>query len=214
VQSTALTFHTIAGTNPAGQPLAITNTGYAVLNWTATESGNGATFAPLSITSGRLSPQSSSTMQVNPSVATLPPGTLNTTITIADSDAGTTVMSQKVQVTVVIQGQAEISISPSNFHLDASSTNPTSQTVAIKNTGTAPLNWSTSVHMDTPVGGTWLSVDTASGTLAPGASQNIVVSCDNTGLTKGDSYQGTILISDSDAGTTVTSQTVYLTCFP
>ncbi len=214
VQSTALTFHTIAGTNPTGQQLAITNTGNAVLNWAATESGNGATFAPLSIISGHLSPQSSSTIQVNPSVANLSPGTQNTTITIADSDASTTVVSQKVQVTVIIQGQAAISISPSNFHLDASSTNPTSQTVAIKNTGTAPLNWSASVHMDTPVGGTWLSVDTASGTLAVGASQNIVVSCDNTGLTAGDSYQGTILISDSDTGTTVASQTVYLTFFP
>ncbi len=214
VQSTALTFHTIAGNNPTGQQFAITNTGNATLNWTATESGNGATFAPLSIASGHLSPQSSSTIQVNPSVAALAPGTQNTTITIADSDAGTTVASQKVQVAVIIQGQAEISISPPNFYLDSNGTNPRTQTVTLTNTGTAALNWTTTIHMDTPAGGTWLSVDTASGTLPVGASKDIVVSCDATGLTAGNSYQGTIQISDSDTGTTVTSQTVYLTFFP
>ncbi len=210
VQSTSLTFQTTSHNNPVGQPLAITNTGNAVLNWTATESGNGATFAPLSVTSGSLLPQSSRTIEVNPSVAALPPGTLKTTITIADSDAGTTVVSQQVQVMVNIQGQAEITISPPNLNLDTSSAGSNTQTVTIKNTGTAPLHWSASIQMDTPVGGTWLSVDTTSGTLVPETSKNIVVSCDSTGLTKGVAYQGTIVISDS-TDTTVSPQTVYLT---
>ncbi|GAC1588096.1 MAG: hypothetical protein NVS4B1_32010 [Ktedonobacteraceae bacterium] len=215
VQSTALTFQTTWHNDPLGQTLTITNTGNAVLNWTATESGNGATFAPLSVTNGSLSPQNSSTITVSPSVANQPPGTLNTTITIADSDAGTTVVSQKIQVTVIIHSQAAISTSPVNFSLtQINSTNPSVQTVAIINTGTATLNWSATVRMDAPVGGTWLSIDTASGTLAPGASRNIVVSCNSTGLTKGVSYSGIIQISDSDTGTTVAPQTVYLTFFP
>ena len=191
----------------------ITNTGNAVLNWTATESGNGATFAPLSSTKGNVSPQNSSTIQINPSVATLSPGTLNTTITIQDSDAGTTVASQKVQVTINIQGQAEIAVTPSNPRVDAGDTNPTTQTVSLTNTGTATLNWSASVSTN-PVGGTWLSVDTSSGTLAAGASTDITISCDDTGLTTGSEYQGTVLISDSDTGTDVASQKVSVSFFP
>ncbi len=210
VQSTALTFQTTSGSDPSGQLLAFTNTGNAVLNWTATESGDGATFAPLSITSGSLSPQNSTLMEIYPTVSNHPPGTLKTTITIADSDVGTTVMSQKIQVTVIIQGQASISASPTNISLSARGTKPTTRTVTITNTGTAPLNWSTFVHIDAPIGGTWLSINTPSGTLVPGASKNIVVSCSNTGLPRGVTYQGSIQIIDSDAGTTVTPQMVYL----
>ena len=214
VTSTALAFQTTWHHNPVSQSLVITNTGNAVLNWTASESGNGASFAPLSITTGNLAPQASNTIQINPNVANLPPGTLNTTITIADSDAGTSVASQKVQVTVVIQGQAEISITPPNLSMDANGTNPKTQTVVLTNTGTAALNWSASVFMDAPAGGTWLSVDTASGSLAPGESKNIIISCNSTGLTTGVSYPGRVQISDSDTRTIVSPQTVYLTFFP
>ena len=214
VQNTALTFQTAWHNNPVGQSLTITNSGNADLHWVATESGTGATFAPLSLASGSLPPLSSKLIEVNPSVASSPPGTLNTTITIADSDAGTTVASRTVPVTVIIQSQAEISTVPANISLTASGTNPSTQTFAITNTGTAPLNWTANVHMDVPTGGTWLSVDTTSGTLAPGASKNITVSCDSTGLTKGVYYSGTILITDSDTNTVVAPQTVYLSFFP
>ena len=214
VQSNALTFQTTYGNDPIGQLLAITNTGNAVLNWSATESGDGATFIPLSSTGGTVQPQNSVLVEVNPSVSKHEAGTLQTTITIADSDAGTTVMSQKVQVTVVIQSQPAISASPTNLNITANGTNPSTQTITLTNTGTASLNWSAAIHMDAPTGGTWLSINTASGILAPGASTTIVVSCDGTGLPKGVSYAGTIQIIDSDTGTTVTPQIVYLTFFP
>ncbi len=215
VQNTALTFQTAWHNNPVGQSLTITNTGNAALHWVATESGTGAIFAPLSLASGSLPPLSSKFIEVNPSVATASPGVQKTTITIADSDAGTTVASQTVQVTVIIQSQAEISIRPPNISLTPNGTNPSTQTFAITNSGTAPLNWTASVQMDVPTtGGTWLSVDTSSGILAPGESKTITVSCDSTGLTKGVYYSGTILITDSDTGTAVASQTVYLSFFP
>lgn len=214
VQSTTLTFQTTQGTNPIGQMLTITNTGNAMLNWMARESGNGATFAPLSVYSGSIPPQARTFVEVNPSVSASPAGTLKTTITIADSDVGTTVVSQNIAVTVVILSEAAISALPSNFNLTATGTTPTTHIVTITNTGTAPLNWNALVRMEVPVGGTWLSVDTPSGTLAPGASKNIVVSCDGTGLPKGSAFQGSIQIVDSDTGTVVPPQTVYLTFFP
>lgn len=211
VQPGALNFQTNLHTNPVGQSLTITNTGNGVLHWVASESGNGASFAPLSVSSGTISPQGSSVIQVNPSVSTLGPGTLKTTITIADSDAGTTVGSQQVPVTINIQSQAEISTSPVNFSVTTGATTPMTQTVTIMNTGTATLNWSAAIHTDD--GGTWLSVNTTSGSLAPGASQNIIVSCDSTGLTKSKIYQGSIIINDSDTGTNVSPSTVYLSFF-
>ncbi|GAC1406165.1 MAG: hypothetical protein NVSMB49_25700 [Ktedonobacteraceae bacterium] len=214
VQSTALTFQTTQGTNPVGQLLTIINTGNAILNWIATESDNGETFAPLSAYSGSIPPQAHTVVEVNPSVSASAAGTLKSTLTIADSDAGTTVVSQSIAVTVVIQSEAAISASPSNFSLTATGTTPTTQTVTITNTGSAQLNWNALVRMEVPIGGTWLSVDTPSGTLAPGASKNIVVSCDGTGLPKGSSFPGSIQIVDSDTGTAVAAQTVYLTFFP
>ena len=95
-----------------------------------------------------------------------------------------------------------------NFSLSASSTGPATQTITIKNTGNAQLNWTATLHTDD--GGTWLSLDINSGTLAAGASQTITVSCDSTGLNTGTTYQGTIQISDSDTGTKVTPATIYL----
>ncbi len=214
VQSNALTFQTTYGNDPPAQMLAVTNTGNAVLNWNATESGDGATSVSLSTMNGSLSPQESTLLEISPTVSTHKAGTLQTTLTIMDSDAGTTVVSQKVQITVVIQGQAAIAASPLNLKVVSSGTNPTTQIVTLTNVGSDTLNWSAVIHMDAHVGGTWLSLDTTSGALAPGASIPITISCNSTGLSKGTSYQGTIQFIDSDKGTPVVPQTVSLTFLP
>ncbi|GAC1392630.1 MAG: hypothetical protein NVS4B11_15550 [Ktedonobacteraceae bacterium] len=211
VQNTSLIFQTAQKTDPVGQWLTITNTGNAILNWMATESGNGAIFAPLSVYSGSISAKTSAIVEINPSVSTYPAETLTTTITIADKDVGTTVVSQKIPVTVTIQSQAAITASPTNSNLTVSGTTPSTQTVTITNSGTAPLNWVAAVRTDPSGAGGWLSIDTPSGTLAPGASKTIVMSCDGTNLQKGASFSGSVQISDSDTGTTVTSQTIYVT---
>ena len=214
VQSNALTFQTIYGNDPDAQMLAVTNTGNATLRWNATESGDGATFLPLLTTSGSLAPQGSVLLEISPAVSTYKPQTLQTTLTIADSDAGTTVVSQKVQITVVIQGQAAITASPSDITVTPGGTNPTTQSVTLTNSGNAPLDWSAILHIDAPVGGTWLSVDTTSGVLAPGESATLTISCDSTGLSKGTAYTSTIQFIDSDKGTPVAPQTVTITFSP
>lgn len=239
LQTSSLNFTTPQGSNPTPQDFTITNTGNAVLNWNATESGNGETFAPLSPKSGSLAPQANAVISVSPSVANDGPSTLTTTITIADSDSGTSVASQKLTLTITIQSQAAIGIAPqTNFNLDT--TNNT-QAVTITNSGTATLNWTSAVSVNTantttsgtlgatatvtgtgtpasggssgtpiPTNGPWLSVDIPSGTLAPGQSVVIHIACNGTGLTPG-TYQGQITISDSDVGTTVTPRTIYVT---
>ncbi len=211
VRNTILIFQSEQGTNPIGQLLTITNTGNAPLNWSASESGDGGIFAPLSQSSGTLLPQAHTFIEVDPVTATYGAGTLTTVLTIADSDVGTTVASQKIPITITIQSQAAIATSPSNIGLDMSGPNTNTQTVTISNIGSAPLNWTLSVHMDEPVGGTWLVVSNTSGTLAAGTSKDILVTCVGKGLQKGMSYSGLLLISDSDTGTTVSSRTVYIT---
>lgn len=214
VETTALTFQTAQGTDPGGQFLTITNTGNALLNWSASESGNGATFAPLTLYSGSLMPQAHTDIEVNPRVSTSKAAILATTITFTDSDIGTTVASQKVPVTITIQSQAAIAAFPSNFSLDTSGPGSNTQVVTISNTGTAPLNWVSSVHVDEPAGGTWLGMSATSGKLAPGASTTVTVTCSSTGLLKGTYYSGSIQISSSDVSTTVTPQTVYVSFYP
>lgn len=213
IQSTSLTFQTVQKTDPIGQWLTITNTGNAPLNWSATDSGNGAAFLSLSQSSGSISPQTHTMIEVSPKTSMYNAGTLTTTITFADSDVGTTVGSQKIPVTIVVQSQAAIAVSPSNFNLNTSGPNTNMQTVTITNTGSALLNWMVSIHTDAPIGVSWLSVNTVSGTLAPGASKTILVNCSSAGLQKGTSYSGSIQISDSDSGTAVLPQMLYVTFY-
>jgi hypothetical protein len=73
--------------------------------------------------------------------------------------------------------------------------------LTITNTGSQPLNWT--LHSDAA----WLSFDLTDGTLDPGTSVAVTVTCDSNTLGKG-TFPASIVISDSDAGTPVTSQTV------
>ena len=99
-----LNFSTPLGANPSPQSFMMRNIGNATLNWVITEDQNGATFAPVSPTSGSLAPAQSTTITVTPSVAQASVGTLTTNITIADSDAGSKVAKQRIRVNIVVKG--------------------------------------------------------------------------------------------------------------
>ena len=241
IQNAGLNFTTAQGTNPISQDFTITNTGNATLNWSATESGNGATFAPLSLSSGSLAPQANAVISVSPIVASYGPITLTSTVTIADSDARSTVASQKLPLTITITSQAEIGVSPqTNFQLDT--TNNT-QAVTITDSGTATLNWTAAIQADTPATGTSGAVGTvipgtvtvtvtpistgSAGTPIPTNGPWLSVDTASGTLTAGQNatihiicngtgltpgtYQGQITLSDSDAGTAVPPRTIYVT---
>ncbi len=201
-QST-LSFATMKGANPATQQFTITNSGNATLNWGVTEDQNGKTFVPVSPTTGSLAPTKSTVVTVSPSVLQANGGTLNALITIFDSDTGTKVVSQKVNVSIVVTDQAVIGVSTNALPPFAHTSQLTSstQTLTITNTGSQPLNWK--VHADA----TWLSFNLTSGTLDAGASAVVTVTCDSSTLTTG-TYPASIVVSDSDTGTQVASQTV------
>ncbi len=207
VQTSALTFTTYMGQNPAPQTLTFSNTGNAPLHWVATEDGNGATFAPLSLNAGTLAAGTSATLTVTPNVVTAVPGALVTTITLADSDTGTTVISQKIPITVNILNQANITLSSNNLTINNTATTPhTSTVLQISNTGSVTLNWTAAPLPSAP----WLSVDVTSGSVAPGNNAVVNVQCDSSQLTPG-TYTAILTISDSDANTPVQSQNVQIT---
>jgi hypothetical protein len=205
VSQNALNFSTILGSNPAAQTLTLTNSGNAVLNWTASEAQNGASFAPVSPTSGSLNPTQSVTITIAPNVIQQSAGTLSTTLTIADSDSGTKVASQQVAVTIAIKDQAQIALSQSSMTYSQAAAIPTStQLLIINNTGSQPLNWTVQSSA------AWLTADVSSGTIVPGGNALLNVQADSTGLTPG-TYTATLQVSDSDANTPVASQSVTVT---
>lgn len=197
-----MNFSTLAGTNPGSQAFTITNTGNATLNWGISEDQSGATFAPLSATSGSLAPTKSIAITVSPTIGTSGAGTLTTNISVFDRDTGSKVLAQKIAVTITIKDQPMISLSTSTMSFSHDSTiTESSQLLVITNTGSQTLNWTAQSSTS------WLSADVTSGALAPGTSATIDVHCDSSTLAAG-TFSATFVISDSDAGTTVTPQTV------
>ncbi|MEO8953035.1 MAG: choice-of-anchor D domain-containing protein, partial [Ktedonobacteraceae bacterium] len=197
-----MNFSTLAGTNPGSQAFTITNTGNATLNWAIAEDQNGATFAPLSATSGSLAPTKSSAITVNPTIGQSGAGVLTTNITVFDRDTGSKVLGQKIAVTITIKDQPMISLSMGTMSFSQDSTiTESSQLLVITNTGSQTLNWAAQSSAS------WLSADVTSGVLAPGASATLDVHCDSSALPVGN-VQATFVVSDSDAGTTVTPQTL------
>ncbi|HEY6286608.1 MAG TPA: hypothetical protein VIX20_13170 [Ktedonobacteraceae bacterium] len=206
VTPNALTFSAIQGTNPVQQSFTLANPGNAPLNWAITGDANATTFLSLSSKKGNVAPGSSVPITVTPNVVKLNAGVFNATITIQDTDKGTTVKSQKVVVKITISNQALISVSTTNISCNLSSTTTSStQSLNITNSGSAVLDWTFSQSLPP-----WISVDTPGGTLSPGYIAFVNVACNNTGLQAG-IYKYTLVVSDTDAKTPVIPQDIQVT---
>lgn len=199
VQTSALNFTTTSGTNPAAQTFSITNTGNAVLDWAETEDGNGSTFAPVSPTHGSLASGASAKLTVSPTVTGSSAGTLQTIITIFDSDVGSSVPSQRVSVTITIQSPTSITVSDTSVHFDSNTS--VDQTLTVSNAGSGDLHWTTAQSS----AASWLTLDTSGGTLAAGSSTALHLHCDASGLSPG-TYSTSLVINNNSV--TTDSQTV------
>lgn len=212
ISSGGLSFHAIMGQNPPAQSFTIKNTGNAPLNWGILEDATGKTYTPVSQSSGTLAPAQSTVISVSPSISQAGAGTLNATITVIDTDAGTPVQSQQVKVTLTIVNQAVISLDQYQMtfnHSISLQINVSTQLLTITNTGSAPLNWSATISNSSPV--QWLSVDNSGGTgLQPGGADFINLKVDSSNLSPG-TFTATLTLSDTDAGTPVAPQTVTVT---
>ena len=200
-----LNFTTLQGTNPAPLSFTLSNTGNATLNWVIAEDQNGATFAPVSSAAGSLAPNRSTGITVTPNVAQAGAGTLYTTITVADSDPGSKVPAQRITVSIVVQGRAQITLSTStmDFSHDNIFTEST-QLLDISNTGSKTLYWVTKSTAS------WLTVYTPPGSLNPGNDILLEVDCNSASLSPG-TYTATLTVSDSDSGPAVQPQKLAVT---
>jgi len=169
------------------------------------EDQNGATFAPVSSSSGSLAQGTNTTITISPTVTQASVGTHTTNITVADSDSGSRVPKQRITVSIVVKGQPRVALSINAMAFNHDSViNDSSQLLDIANSGTDTLNWT--AQSTTP----WLTVFTPSGSLSPSNGALIEVNCNSSTMSPG-TYKATLTVSDSDAGATVVPQKVTVT---
>src|SRR5581483_6440144 len=69
-------------------------------------------------------------------------GTIKSTLTIVDSDTGTTVPKQQVNVSIAITNEPVITLVTGNMTFDHTSDNPVdSNSLIFTDSGSLPLNW-------------------------------------------------------------------------
>jgi hypothetical protein len=103
VKPDSLKFSTIQGTNPAAQSFTISNTGNTPLNWAVTQSTQPlSSWLSIDISSGILSPGESAFINVTCNSSSFPTGNYAATLVVRDTDAGTPVTPQDVQVMMTV----------------------------------------------------------------------------------------------------------------
>ncbi len=101
-----LNFTNSSTTSDTSQLLTITNSGTADLNWSITLSeqiGANITWLSVDLPSGTLTPGAYGVVNVHCNSSQLTGGTYTATLTVSDSDSGTPVSPQTVQITLVVQ---------------------------------------------------------------------------------------------------------------
>lgn len=204
ISQQTLSFATNQGFNPTPENFTISNTGNGPLDWAIQADANGAAFLAISPASGSVPPGQSATVSIAPLLGSAH-GTINSTLTILDSDSGTNVHPQQINISIAITNQPVIT--PSNYRLefdhDSSVITDTTELLIFTNSGSLPLDWS----MSSSARVSWLSFDTTSGTLAADNEAYISVHCVSSQMKTG-TYTVTLTLRDTDPGTVVAPQTV------
>jgi uncharacterized protein (TIGR03437 family) len=195
----------IGGTAPAAQSVGLSGT--TGLSYTATPSGgswllvNGSTSAA----SGTIGASSSISVSVN--ITGLAANTYNGVVTIAAPG----VVSQTVNVTLVVSASPTISASPSSltFNYQIGTSAPAAQTITIG--GSSGLSFTSTIA--TTSGGSWLSVGSTGTGTVPGV---ISVSLITSALTTAGpgTYHGTITVAAPGATSQVVSVKVVVSNSP
>jgi hypothetical protein len=94
-----MTFNQDSTVTDSSESLTITNTGSQTLNWATQPS---AAWLYTDISSGSLAPGASVTINVHCNSAALTPTSYNATLTVSDSDSGTSVVPQAVAVHLTV----------------------------------------------------------------------------------------------------------------
>jgi uncharacterized protein (TIGR03437 family) len=131
--------------------------------------------------------------------STLAPGTYQATITVSSPLAAqpTTTLAVTFQVAPGDPPKLSLGKSALSFTFPINSTTPRLQVVPLKNSGTGTLAFS--ARAKTSLGGNWLSVSAANGSVTPQSPVILSVTADPTGLVPG-TYTGTVTVSSSTTG--------------
>lgn len=152
------------------------------------------------------------TASINATVAnTLAVGTYTGNIQINTPGASQTVHNVHVALRVLSATQPpKLEVEPGGllFSATAGGSNPASKNVKLEAEGAASIAWTAAAS--TAVGGNWLSVLPASGTVTAGSSSNVAVSVNISGLTPG-VYGGAVVFTPAPAsGATIFTMLVKL----
>jgi hypothetical protein len=191
VSPTSLSFAgTAGGTNPAAQPVSVSNTGAGTLNWTASSNQGWLTVSP---TSG----SGAATLSASATLSGLAAGSYSGAITVSASGATGSPQTIPVSFSVAPAPVPVLGISSTalSFNGTVGGANPASQSVSVSNTGGGTLNWTASSNQS------WLTASPSSGS-GPGT---LSISANLAGLAAG-TYSGAINVSAS--GATGSPQTI------
>jgi len=179
------------GPNPSSQILQIKNSGQQTLDYTLSADADWISFSPENGTSSGQTTEH--TISVNKNGLAAQNEDYAATITITSSQAYNNPQAVTVSLTLSEEPPPEIWVNTQQltFSSEEEGPNPDSQTITIKNTGTATLEYE--ITKDA----IWLDVNPSSGTVKTGENTH-TVSVDTGGMSHG-SYSGTITIADPDA---------------
>ena len=177
------------GANPSSQTIVIKNSGEGTLNYSIADDANWLSVDP---TSGS-STGGENSHAVSVSISGLSEGSYKGTITITDSNASNSPQTVGVTLTLTKDQPPAISVTPTSltFNAEQGGSNPSSQSIGIRNSGQQTLNYSITDNA------AWLSVNPASGS-STGGENTHTVSVSISDLSSG-THNGTITISDSNA---------------
>ena len=207
VQQTAVNFGAIEAGQTGQQTITVQNTGTADLEITGIESDvSGLSFSPSTFT---LAPNGSQTVTVTfPSSVE---GTFSGNITISSNDPDRATQTLSVSIIVQPPPAPAITVQQTTVDFGAIEAGQTGeQTIAITNTGTAPLEI-TNIEGEGDVSG--LSFSPSTFTLAPNGSQTVTVTFPSS--VEG-TFSGNITISSNDpnSGTSTLSVSIIVQPLP
>jgi len=201
-----LSFTANQGVDPPARSFTISNTGNAPLDWAIHADASGLTYLAISPQRGSVPAGQSTTVSLAPLLGSAN-GTIVSSLTVQDSDPGTSVPAQRVSVSITITSQPVITLVTGPLAFDHDHTiSDTSELLVFSNSGSLPLHWALTSSAQVA----WLSFDTTGGTLSPGDTTYISVRCVSSQLQPG-TYTLTLTLRDSDPGTVVKPETVTLT---
>jgi hypothetical protein len=152
---------------PSTVTYTLSNLGNSSLKWTASKK---QTWITLSSSSGSILPNGSTTVTVsiNSSANTLATGSYSDTVSFASPSGGNTTRSVGLTISPALSVSPSGEVTSSGYV--GGPFTPSSVTYTLQNMGNSPLKWTASKKQ------TWITLSSASGTIAGGKSATVTVS--------------------------------------